>query len=66
MQMIHLTTMTRELCRELYRRWTNDASIYMDIRLFQPYVYDEAAVDRYFDAKGRDTSRRLFAIMLGD
>ena len=66
MQMIHLKTMTRELCHELYWRWTNDASIYMDMRLFRPYVYDEAAVDRYFDAKGQDTSRRLFAIMLGD
>ena len=25
-----------------------------------------AAVNRYFDAKGQDASRRLFAIMLGD
>ena len=66
MQTIQLKAMTRELCHELYRHWTNDASIYMDMRLFQPYVYDEAAVNRYFDAKGQDASRRLFAIMLGD
>ena len=58
--------MTRELCHELYKHWTNDASIYMDMHLFQPYVYDEAAVNRYFDMKGQDASRRLFAIMLGD
>lgn len=58
--------MTRELCHELYKHWTNDASIYMDMNLFQPYVYDEAAVNRYFDMKGQDSSRRLFAIMLGD
>ena len=66
MQTIQLKAMTRELCHELYRRWTNDASIYMDMRLFRPYVYNEAAVNRYFDAKGSDASRRLFAIMLGD
>ena len=66
MQTIQLKAMTRELCHELYRHWTNDASIYMDMRLFQPYVYDEAAVNRYFDAKGQDASRKLFAIMLGD
>ena len=58
--------MTRELCHELYKHWTNDASIYMDMHLFQPYVYDEGAVNRYFDTKGQDASRRLFAIMLGD
>ena len=33
--------------------------------LFEAYVYDEAAVYRYFDMKGQDASRRLFAIMLG-
>ena len=66
MQTIRLKVMTREVCHELYKHWTNDASIYMDMRLFQPYVYDEAAVNRYFDAKGQDASRRLFAIMLGD
>ena len=66
MQTIQLKIMTRELCHELYRHWTNDASIYMDMHLFQPYVYDEAAVNRYFDTKGKDDSRRLFAIMLGD
>ena len=66
MPTIQLKAMTRELCHELYKHWTNDASIYMDMRLFQPYVYDEAAVNRYFDMKGQDASRRLFAIMLGD
>ena len=46
MQTIQLKAMTRELCHELYRSWTNDASIYMDMRLFRPYVYNEAAVNR--------------------
>ena len=63
---VQLKPMTREQCHALYRHWTNDASIYMDICLFHPYVYDEDAVNRYFDAKGMDASRRLFAILLGD
>ncbi|MFQ9063119.1 MAG: hypothetical protein ACLR5X_16850 [Oscillospiraceae bacterium] len=66
MPTIQLKAMTRKLCHELYKHWANDASIYMDMHLFQPYVYDEAAVNRYFDMKGQDASRRLFAIMLGD
>ena len=66
MQTIQLKAMTRELCHELYRHWTNDASIYMDMRLFRPYVYNETAINRYFDAKENDASRRLFAIMLGN
>ena len=65
MQTIQLKAMTRELCHELYRHWTNDASIYMDMRLFRPYVYNEAAVNRYFDEKGSDASRRLFALTIG-
>ena len=57
--------MTRELCHELYKHWTNDASIYMDMHLFQPYVYDEGAVNRYFDTKGQDAPRRPEASMHG-
>ena len=45
MQTIRLKVMTRERCHELYKHWTNDASIHMDMHLFQPYVYDEAAVN---------------------
>lgn len=59
METIYLKAMTRELCHALYRRWTNDTSIYMDIRLFKPYVYDEAAVNRYFDTKGRDPAQTV-------
>lgn len=61
--MIELRKMTRALCHELYRNWQSDASIYMDMSLFKPYVYDQASVDRYFDAKN-ESSRILFAIML--
>lgn len=61
--MIQLKKMTRELCHELYKHWSNDASIYADMSAFKPYVYNEAQVDRYFESKN-EPSRILFAIML--
>ena len=66
MPTIQLKAMTRELCHELYKHWTNDASIYMDMHLFQPMFMTKLSVIEYFDMKGQDASRRLFAIMLGD
>lgn len=63
--MIELRKMTRDLCHELYRGWSNDASIYMDMSLFKPYVYGKESVDRYFDAKS-EPSRLMFAIMHGE
>ena len=61
--MIELKEMTRELCHELYKGWSNDASIYMDMSLFRPYSYNKASVDRYFDSKN-EPSRIIFAITL--
>ena len=63
MQIIQLKKMTRELCHELYKHWSNDASIYADISEFKPYTYNEAHVDRYFESKN-EPSRIVFAIML--
>ena len=65
MEKLKLQRMTRELCHELYKEWENDEAIYMDMSLFKPYVYDDDAVNRYFDSK-QDSSRILFAIMLSD
>ncbi len=65
METIELRKMTRQLCHRLYKGWENDASIYMDMTLFQPFVYNEAAINRYFDLKN-DFSRIMFAIMLAD
>lgn len=62
MEEISLCIMTRELCQELYRDWQNDPAIYMDMDKFEPYHYNEAVVDRYFDSK-QSPSRVLFAIM---
>lgn len=59
---ISLRVMTRELCHELFRDWENDPDIYMDMALFKPYEYDEAAVNKYFDAK-QGPSRVLLAVM---
>ena len=63
MKTIELQKMTRELCHELYKGWSNDVSIYTDMSLFKPYSYEKVAVDRYFDSKN-EPSRILFAIML--
>ena len=65
MENISLCIMTRELCHRLFQSWENDPAIYMDMDQFSPYRYEEAAVDRYFDAK-QGPSRVVFAIMKGD
>ncbi len=62
MEEISLCVMTRELCHTLFQGWENDPDIYMDMDHFTAYQYNEAAADRYFDAK-QDSSRVLLAIM---
>ena len=62
MKEISLCVMTRALCHELFKGWENDPDIYMDMAQFTAYQYDEAAVDRYFDAK-QNPSHVLLAIM---
>lgn len=64
MEQISLCIMTRALCQELYKNWENDPAIYMDMDKFEPYYYQEAAVDRYFESR-QTPSRVLFAIMKG-
>ena len=65
MEQIRLQVMTRELCHALFKEWTNDESIHMDMNLFKPFDYDINAVNHYFDSK-QDSSRILFAIMLSE
>ncbi len=62
MKEISLCVMTRELCHKLFQGWENDPAIYMDKDQFTAYHYEEAAVDRYFEAK-QEPSRVLLAIM---
>ncbi len=65
MEELKLQHMTRELCHKLYKEWENDEAIYMDMSLFKPYVYNEDAVNRYYDLK-QDSSIMMFAIMLSN
>ena len=62
MEEISLCIMTRELCQALYKDWQNDPAIYMDMDNFEPYHYNEAVVDRYYESK-QSPSRVLFAII---
>lgn len=64
MKEISLCVMTRALCHELFKGWKNDPDIYMDMAQFTAYQYNEAAVNRYFDAR-QNPSRVLLAIMEG-
>ena len=63
MESVELAPMTRALCHALYRDWENDPDICPDPSRFRPYVYDEAAVDRYFDSR-QTPDRMLFAVLL--
>lgn len=62
MDKIFLRIMTRELCHQLYLEWENDPSIYMDMKLFATYQYDENTVNKYFDSR-QHPPQILFAIM---
>ena len=59
-----LRPMTRELCHTLYRHFERDPETFMDMSLFEPFVYDAQWVDSYFDKQQR-LGRVVFAIMYG-
>lgn len=65
MDEISLRIMTKKLCHQLYFNWENDESIYMDMKSFFKYQYNENAVNNYFDKK-QNPSCILFAIMKGE
>ena len=50
---LSIIPMTRELCHEFYRGFARDPATYMDMSLFEPFVYDPEWVDRYFDRQQR-------------
>lgn len=60
---VELAVMTRAQCHALYRDWQNDPALYLDAAEYRPYVYDEAAVNRYYDAR-QSPDRVLFAVLL--
>ena len=63
-EMLLLAPMSRELCHEFYREFERDPATFMDMSLFEPFVYDPEWVDRYFDRQ-QDLGRVLFAVMKG-
>ena len=50
---LSMIPMTRELCHEFYREFGRDPATFMDMSLFEPFVYDSEWVDRYFDRQQR-------------
>ena len=61
---LSMTPMTRELCHEFYRKFERDPATFMDMSLFEPFVYDPEWVDRYFNRQ-QNLGRVLFAVMKG-
>ena len=61
---ITLRPMTRALCQALYAHWENDPAIYQDEGRMQPFRYDPAWVDRYYQTKTGDPCRAFFAVLL--
>ena len=61
---LSMIPMTRERCHEFYREFERDPATFMDMSLFEPFVYDPEWVDRYFDRQ-QDPGRVLFAVMKG-
>ena len=65
--MIYLLPMTRARMHEMYRDFTLDPSIFMDMDLFEQkknYVYDPQKVDTLFDMRNSEEGSIAFAIML--
>ena len=50
---LSMTPMTRELCHEFYREFERDPATFMDMSLYESFVYDPEWVDRYFDRQQR-------------
>ena len=59
---ITLTPITRPLCHELYRGFTNDPDIFMDMTRFAPYEYTPEKADQYYE-KQQAPDRIVFMIM---
>ena len=57
--------MTRALCHALFREWQNDPALYTDPARCEPYQYDYAAVDAYFEDK-QQPGRVVLAVMRGE
>lgn len=64
---IELRPMTRERMHELYRGFSFDPDIFMDMALYEKnkeYIYDAQKVDLLFDMRNREEGSIAFAVML--
>lgn len=59
---IYLCKMTKQLSRQFFQEFDNDPDIFQDIRHFTPYVYQESAVDAYWQRQ-RSLGRVHLAVM---
>lgn len=65
MKEISLCVMTRELCHQFFREYESDPAVYEDENQFQPYVYNEKAVDSFYERKQVPGRLELVAVMDG-
>ena len=61
---VTLKRMTREMYHALYRGFQRDPDTFMDMRLFEPFVYDPEWVERII-AKQESRGNVVFAILRG-
>ena len=65
MKEISLCVMTRELCHQFFREYESDPAVYEDENQLQPYVYNEKAVDSFYERKEVPGRLELVAVMDG-
>ena len=64
---VELLPMTRERMHEMYRGFTLDPSIFMDMELYEQkkdYVYDPEKVDALYDMRSSEEGSIAFAVVL--
>lgn len=61
-----LKPMTRQQMHDMYRDFTFDPDIFMDMSLMREYRYDPAKVDALYHKRAAEEDSLLFAILLGD
>lgn len=62
---IRLCTMTQELCRAYYRKFSYDPDIFMDMSRFTQYMYSPEHADAHW-LRQKDQERIHLAILLDD
>ena len=63
---IRLQPMTRLQMHDMYRDFSFDPDIFMDLSLMREYRYDPVKVDALYDKRIAEEGSLLFAILLGD